>query len=115
MAQAGQGRSPRGKNFAGCGGDEQVNEANCGEEDVWKATRVQDHQPGEEPTYSCQATRLPYFTTPLRWWDIRQYVEDYTSGNVTLGRIASWLYLCLLLPPNSGQEEQARWSGSLGL
>jgi hypothetical protein len=77
------------------GGDEQVNEAYCGEEDVWKATRVQDHQPGEEPTYSCQATRLPYFTTPLRWWDVRQYVEDYASGNVTLGRIlCGFIYVC---------------------
>ena len=37
--------------------------------------------------YICQATQLPYFTTPLAWWDIRQYVEDYVSGNVTLRRI----------------------------
>ena len=41
--------------------------------------------------YVCQATRLPYATTHLAWWDIRQYVEDYTSGNVSLGRILSGL------------------------
>src|SRR5262249_5121102 len=34
-----------------------VNETPCLEEDVWKATHVT--KPGEEPTYLCQATRLP--------------------------------------------------------
>jgi hypothetical protein len=37
--------------------------------------------------YVCQATQLPYATTDLPWWDFRQYVEDYFSGNVTLWRI----------------------------
>ena len=37
--------------------------------------------------YTCQATQLPYFTTFLPWWDMRQYLEDYTSGNVTLRRM----------------------------
>ena len=41
-------------------------------------------QTGESvPTYRCQATLLPEFTTPLSAWDIRQYVEDFRSGNVT--------------------------------
>jgi hypothetical protein len=40
-------------------------------------------QPGNaDPTYTCQATLLPNFTQPLSWWDIRQYVEDYKSGNI---------------------------------
>jgi hypothetical protein len=42
---------------------------------------------GGEPTYHCQATRLPYATTDLAWWDIRQYFEDYWSGNVSLWQI----------------------------
>jgi hypothetical protein len=42
-----------------------------------------------EPVYVCQATQLPYATTHLAWWDIRQYAEDYRSGNVTL-----WNLLC---------------------
>jgi hypothetical protein len=42
---------------------------------------------GEPPTYVCQATRLPYMTSELRWWDLRQYFEDYWSGNVGLWRI----------------------------
>ena len=54
---------------------------------MWRGTRAQDQQAADETRYVCQATQLPYFTTPLPWWDIRQYVEDYTSGNVTLGRI----------------------------
>jgi hypothetical protein len=37
-----------------------------------------------EPIYSCQATALPEATTPLRWWDFRQYLEDWTSRNVSL-------------------------------
>jgi len=34
--------------------------------------------------YRCQITELPRFTTPLAWWDVRQYWEDLTSGNVSL-------------------------------
>ena len=40
-----------------------------------------------DPVYVCQATQLPAATQPLPWWEWRQYVEDYTSGNVSLGRI----------------------------
>jgi hypothetical protein len=60
--------------------------SDCSEEDVWRATGTKDPASGEM-TYFCQATRVPYFTKPLAWWDIRQYVEDYTSGNVSLGRL----------------------------
>jgi hypothetical protein len=55
---------------------------------------------GEETVYSCQATRLPEFTGPLSWWDVRQYLEDWTSGNVrasTLARSAIYvLYIGLI-------------------
>jgi len=44
---------------------------------------------GRQEVYVCQATRLPYATTHLSWWDVRQYVEDYTSGNVGFRRIVS--------------------------
>ncbi len=44
-------------------------------------------------------TEVPLATTPLAWWDLRQYIEDYLSGNVTLGRILSglvyWTYYSL--------------------
>lgn len=40
--------------------------------------------PGQDPvTYSCQATRLPEFTRSLSAWDLRVYLEDYASGNVS--------------------------------
>jgi hypothetical protein len=48
--------------------------------------------PGEvEPTYLCQNTQIKFATKPLEWWDVRQYVEDYTSGNVTLLQLAAGL------------------------
>ena len=58
----------------------------CTEADVWTRAEVSDPHGGAS-TYVCQATRLPYATTDLRWWDIRQYLEDYASGNVGVWRI----------------------------
>jgi len=59
----------------------------CSEADVARATRVDDPKVDNGPRFACQATELLNFTTPLPWWDARQYVEDYMSGNVTLGRL----------------------------
>lgn len=59
----------------------------CRESDVWAFTTAKASDP--EPMYVCQATRLPYATADLGWWDIRQYIEDYRSGNVSL-----WKILC---------------------
>jgi len=64
-----------------------ISSAVCAEEDVWKATHTRGAD--GDPVYHCQATRLLEYTTPLPWWDVRQYVEDYTSGNASLGRIFS--------------------------
>lgn len=58
----------------------------CTEEMVQKGTVNPNQNPGEEIRYVCQATELPLFTTLLPWWDFRQYLEDYTSGNITLSR-----------------------------
>src|ERR1700730_4006594 len=67
----------------------------CTETDVWRGTRAQNQQTSDEPTYVCQATQLLKFTTPLPWYDFRQYIEDYTSGNATLGRILRGVtYVC---------------------
>jgi hypothetical protein len=60
--------------------------ARCTEADVWKATRAAGSTP-EEPRYACQATELPKFTEPLKWWDARQYIEDYSSGNTPLSKM----------------------------
>jgi len=60
--------------------------AACAESDVW-ARSTDPSAPGPDPVYVCQATRLPFATADLEWWDIRQYIEDYHSGNVGLWRI----------------------------
>jgi hypothetical protein len=40
------------------------------------------HQENEaDPVYVCQTTALYEATKPLKWWDVRQYVKDVTSGN----------------------------------
>ena len=56
----------------------------CTETAVWNAT--QEHR-NETVKYSCQATELLDFNTPLPWWDVRQYIEDVVSGNVTVGKL----------------------------
>jgi hypothetical protein len=55
----------------------------CTEAAVVAGTRV----PGTEANaqdliYVCQSTQVGAATQPLRWWDIRQYSEDLSSGNV---------------------------------
>ena len=37
-----------------------------------------------EERYSCQATEMLRATTPLHWWDPRQYLKDLASRNVRL-------------------------------
>jgi hypothetical protein len=64
--------------------------AGCSESEGWGRTQISDPN-GGAPQYVCQATQVPYATTPLAWWDVRQYIEDYWSGNVGLGRIFSGL------------------------
>jgi hypothetical protein len=52
-----------------------------------KTTRTGDLDARGEPRYACQATKLLEYTKPLPWWDARQYVEDYTSGNASIGEM----------------------------
>jgi hypothetical protein len=71
-----------------------VKEPSCTEEDVWGGTRAQNPQ-GGDGRYLCQATQLLRFTKHLPWWDMRQYVEDYSSGNASLLRIfCGFVYVC---------------------
>ena len=67
--------------------------AGCSEEEVWRGTRAAG-EPVEapDPTYVCQATRLLDASVALRRSDIAQYVEDYTSGNVGLGRMLAGFF-----------------------
>jgi hypothetical protein len=59
----------------------------CTEEDVMAGALAADSsEHSQDPVYVCQSTHLASATLPLAWWDLRQYVEDYTSGNVELSQ-----------------------------
>ena len=57
----------------------------CDLEALLRAVRVKagNSEPCEE-LYRCQATELFRATTPLEWWDPRQYIRDLVSRNVGL-------------------------------
>ena len=61
------------------------------EADVLAGTRQTAGDGPDGPVYVCQATEIPAATRPLSWWNLWQYVEDYTSGNERLGGIARGL------------------------
>jgi len=60
----------------------------CTEADVLRAARPGANDLNSNANYMCQVNRLPWASEDLSPWDIRQYIEDYTSGNVTFGQ---WL------------------------
>lgn len=95
------------------GGDvDAASSTGCSESEVWARTQVSDSN-GGPPTYVCQATQVPYATTPLAWWDVRQYFEDYWSGNVGLGRVFSGLIYSIyyhLSQAGIGLGPAMRWS-----
>jgi hypothetical protein len=64
--------------------------ATCSESTLRQRAMRQDDS-GRGPIYSCQATRLPDATSALPWWDVRQYIDDYRSGNVGLRRMLAGL------------------------
>ena len=54
----------------------------CSEIGVWAAARDTARETGSSgPVFVCQSTQLSAATQPLASWDLRQYVEDCTSGN----------------------------------
>jgi hypothetical protein len=38
--------------------------------------------------FRCQITQLKAFTEPLHWWDVRQYVRDVATNDVSIKRLA---------------------------
>jgi hypothetical protein len=64
--------------------------AGCTEARLSECIRVPGSDPAS-PTYICQTTEIPRATTPLAPWDIRQYIEDYQSGNVSFSRLITGL------------------------
>ena len=53
----------------------------CTEGLVVRRARAPGHDDGADPTYVCQTTALFEATTPLHWWDARQYIRDVATGN----------------------------------
>jgi hypothetical protein len=94
------------------GNDQSMNAPTCTEDDVWQATRANALEAAGEPRYVCQGTQVNEFTTFQPWWDVRQYVEDYTSRNVTFGRlIQGFIYASYtsLLRSGIGLGRPMRW------
>jgi hypothetical protein len=60
---------------------EAVSGTPCSHSTLLEATRGPRTESGAE-TYSCQATELKSYSRRLRWWDVRQYIEDVESRNV---------------------------------
>lgn len=90
-----------------------VTGAACTEEAVRAAAVIVPRDSSSsEPQYVCQATQLPYFTDDLVWWDVRQYFEDYRSGNVGLWRMfQTWVFSCYfhLVQSGVGAGPALRW------
>src|SRR5215467_3474280 len=83
--------SPLATNAAPPTRNEPPRRVQCTEEQLRAGVKIPP-PPGEsEPLYVCQNTHLKFATQPLQWWDVRQYVEDYTSGNVRLPQFAAAL------------------------
>jgi hypothetical protein len=55
----------------------------CTIENIQAATHSAD--PNGELIYNCQATDVPKFTSPMSFWDPRQYIRDLRSGNLNSG------------------------------
>jgi hypothetical protein len=62
----------------------------CTKARLWDCTRAPESDPAS-PVYTCQTTEIPRVTTPLSSWDVRQYMEDYSSGNVPFSRLITGL------------------------
>jgi hypothetical protein len=61
----------------------------CTEAEVLKSAEARGQSSDGTVRYVCQATEHPNYTQPLKWWDARQYVEDYASGNNTFWEMFS--------------------------
>jgi hypothetical protein len=59
----------------------------CSERHVWDATKSPVQVTGKGIRYACQATELPSYTQPLKWWDARQYAEDVVAGNISPAKL----------------------------
>jgi hypothetical protein len=88
-----------GSHRAAAAPKQSLEKTKCSEQCVLAETMLKKEPANGEPIYQCQATELLRATDPLPWWDIRQYIEDYTSGNVTARQLivsglhSAWYHL----------------------
>lgn len=66
-----------------------IEDSTCTEEDVYASAVPRRDEAG--PVYMCQGTEVVEFSSPLAWWDVRQYLKDYSTGNVGLRTILNGL------------------------
>lgn len=84
--------------------------AGCSEADVLAYTQHRDD--AGELFYRCQATDVPNFTTPLPWWNLRQYAEDVSSGNATpfdIVKSLTYFGYSKFAAPHRPRGAPARW------
>lgn len=69
---------------------------NCTEMDLMRVNRKKvEFGKESHEVFTCQATELINATSPLPWWDVRQYVRDLVSGNVRLGEFISAIAIAM--------------------
>ncbi len=76
------------------------------------ACRATPEKDSGEPVWVCQSTQIAHASQLLHWWNPRQYVEDYTSGNVPLSRLLASLAFFLytqLVSAGLGLGTALRW------
>lgn len=86
----------------------------CTEDDVLRGTIAPEQPAGAEgPIYCCQATQVAVATTPIPWWNVSQYIEDFRSGNVTVFQmIRAWTFWAYhsLASAGLGLGSAMRWA-----
>lgn len=70
----------------------------CTRDDLLRLTRTADS--GNQQRFSCQATEIKKASSPLVWWDVRQYWRDLRGGNVSspemIRGLLFWVFTLIL-------------------
>ncbi len=93
-------------------GDLSLESQKCSERDVLAASKHDAEEESNDTVYVCQSTQVAQASQALPWWDVRQYVEDYTSGNVRASQLAASFLLLLyskVVSAGIGLGSPLRW------
>ncbi|MCU1251208.1 MAG: hypothetical protein JWQ49_4237, partial [Edaphobacter sp.] len=95
-------------------GHESGTSSGATEQDVTVATRRTTPQTDSgDPVWVCQSTQIAQASELLHWWNLRQYIEDYTSRNVRLSQLLVSLAFFLyahLVSAGIGLGTALRWA-----